>query len=166
MRINKKAVSPVIAVMLLVAVAVAAVGAYFIWYKSFQQQSQSDVEEKSGSIGGKLSITNVTNDNSNFYVTVKNATGKDLVATINETTDTQSTVSMTVKDDNGEDFTTDNQVGDDTEGTGNGEFTSTNIPDGEEGQLEITGPDITAGDTYTIIITAGGTTVTQKYTAI
>lgn len=34
-RKHKKAVSPVIAVMLLVAVAVAAVGAYFIWFRSF-----------------------------------------------------------------------------------------------------------------------------------
>ena len=39
-RKHKKAVSPVIAVMLLVAVAVAAVGAYFIWFRSFQAQTQ------------------------------------------------------------------------------------------------------------------------------
>lgn len=41
---NKKAVSPAIAVMLLVAVAVAATGAYFIWYKSFEQPTQKQVE--------------------------------------------------------------------------------------------------------------------------
>jgi flagellin-like protein len=161
MKMNKKAVSPVIAVMLLVAVAVAAVGAYFIWYKSFQQSSQSDVEEKTGTIGSKLSITNVTNDNSNFYITVKNATGKDLVPNATDP-DSEATVAMTIKDENGNDFTKDLQIG----GAGNGSFTSGSVPDGDEGQLEITGPDITAGETYTIIITAGGTTSTQKYTAI
>jgi len=39
---NKKTVSPTIAVMLLFAVAVAACGAYFIWYKAFQAGSQKE----------------------------------------------------------------------------------------------------------------------------
>lgn len=38
---NKKIVSPVIATFLLVAIAVAAVGAYFIWFRSFQYESQT-----------------------------------------------------------------------------------------------------------------------------
>ena len=153
MRMNKKAVSPVIAVMLLVAVAVAAVGAYFIWYKSFQQSSQSDVEEKTGTIGSKLSITNVTNDNANFYVTVKNATGEDLTAAM---------FSVSVKDEDG--VTVGALDGVNPNITGGG----ANIPDGDEGQIEMTAGtgNITAGETYTIIVTASGTTSTQKYTAI
>ena len=54
-RKHKKAVSPVIAVMLLVAVAVAAVGAYFIWFRSFQAQTQGAVQdEASGALGTQM----------------------------------------------------------------------------------------------------------------
>jgi len=41
---NKKAVSPVIAVMLLFAVAVTAVGAHYIWFKAFQAGSQKEID--------------------------------------------------------------------------------------------------------------------------
>ena len=60
-RKHRKAVSPVIAVMLLVAVAVAAVGAYFIWFRIFP-----DADTKVSS-GNKCrctwsGITNCVND--------------------------------------------------------------------------------------------------------
>ena len=75
-RKHKKAVSPVIAVMLLVAVAVAAVGAYFIWFRSFQTQTQKSVQEtSSGALGGGLQIISMTDDGKNYYIVLKNTTG-------------------------------------------------------------------------------------------
>jgi flagellin-like protein len=169
MKMNKKAVSPVIAVMLLVAVAVAAVGAYFIWYKSFQAGSQKNVEEQTGTIGSKLRVTNITNDNVTFYITIKNATGKALVI-LGGVTDplTQSEVQITIKDAQG------NPLGGgtltvDVAATGNyASFTTAaGVPNDEEGQIEFhIDTDIQPGQTYTIIITAAGTTSTEKYTAI
>jgi len=171
MKMNKKAVSPVIAVMLLVAVAVAAVGAYFIWYKSFQAGSQKNVEEQTGTIGSKLRVTNITNDNVTFYITVKNATGKALVVTVSDAL-TESLVQITIKDAQG------NPVGTGTPYTVLGTapagndyalFTSGTggVPNDEEGQVEYhIGTDIQPGQTYTIIMTASGVTTTEKYTAI
>lgn len=67
-RKHKKAVSPVIAVMLLVAVAVAAVGAYFIWFRFFQTQTQKSVQEQSsGALGGGLQILSITDDGSQYF---------------------------------------------------------------------------------------------------
>lgn len=75
-RKHKKAVSPVIAVMLLVAVAVAAVGAYFIWFRSFQTQTQKSVQEQSsGALGGGLQILSITDDGSQYFVVIKNTLG-------------------------------------------------------------------------------------------
>jgi len=72
-RKHKKAVSPVIAVMLLVAVAVAAVGAYFIWFRSFQTQTQKSVQETSeGALGGGLQVISMTDDGNYYYVVLKN----------------------------------------------------------------------------------------------
>ncbi|NMC76509.1 MAG: hypothetical protein GYA60_04355 [Candidatus Methanofastidiosa archaeon] len=72
-RKHKKAVSPVIAVMLLVAVAVAAVGAYFIWFRSFQTQTQKSVQETSeGALGGGLQVISMTDDGAKYYVVLKN----------------------------------------------------------------------------------------------
>ena len=72
-RKHRKAVSPVIAVMLLVAVAVAAVGAYFIWFRSFQTQTQKSVQETSeGALGGGLQVISQTDDGTTYYVVVKN----------------------------------------------------------------------------------------------
>ncbi len=176
MRMNKKAVSPVIAVMLLVAVAVAAVGAYFIWYKSFQAGSQKQVEEQTGTIGSKLGITNITNDNVTFYVTIKNATGKDLGYFLGSPGDQQSEITITIKDDQG------NLVGEESEtvgaavaGNSSAKFTGVTPPAqgafiemDDEGQIEfrLTTGETQPGETYTIIITASGTTSTVKYTAI
>ena len=175
MKMNKKAVSPVIAVMLLVAVAVAAVGAYFIWYKSFQASSQKNVEEQTGTIGSKLRITNITNDNKTFYITVKNATGKDLGYWSSPDDQTQTNVSITIKDSQG------NEVGTHTtyvgQGTASGNYASFTgvtmnqegvaIESDSEGQIELhLTEDVQPGETYTIIITAAGVTTTEKYTAI
>lgn len=172
MKMNKKAVSPVIAVMLLVAVAVAAVGAYFIWYKSFQASSQKNVEEQTGTIGSKLRITNITNDNKTFYITVKNATGSDLIDGGTSPGDNQSNVAVVVKDSNGNTVINVAKVDTTTAGdTGSANFTTlvgtVGIANDEEGQIEAGGTsDIVAGETYTIIITAAGVTTTEKYTAI
>ena len=66
-RKHKKAVSPVIAVMLS-CVAVAAVGAYFIWFRSFQTQTQKSVQEQSsGALGGGLQILSITDDGSQYF---------------------------------------------------------------------------------------------------
>lgn len=72
-RKHKKAVSPVIAVMLLVAVAVAAVGAYFIWFRSFQTQTQKSVQETSeGALGGGIQVISIADDGNYYYVNIKN----------------------------------------------------------------------------------------------
>ena len=69
-RKHKKAVSPVIAVMLLVAVAVAA---YFIWFRSFQTQTQKGVQEaSSGALGTGLQVVSFTDDGKVYYVVLKN----------------------------------------------------------------------------------------------
>jgi|GEM_PF-625168 len=177
MRMNKKAVSPVIAVMLLVAVAVAAVGAYFIWYKSFQAGSQKNVEEQTGTIGSKLRVTNITNDNQTFYITIKNATGYALVTDIGDDgslnvndTNHQADVQVTIKDPNGVTIST-GMVNEAATGV-NWTFTTLSgtvgIATDDEGQIEVTvsSDDMSPGATYTIIITAAGTTSTEKYTAI
>lgn len=71
-RKHRKAVSPVIAVMLLVAVAVAAVGAYFIWFRSFQAGQQEAVREATGDVIGPQLSVSATNDATFFYITIKN----------------------------------------------------------------------------------------------
>lgn len=79
-RKHRKAVSPVIAVMLLVAVAVAAVGAYFIWFRSFQTQTQKSVQQQSqGSLGGQLQALSATNDQDRYYIVIRNTTNEDMV---------------------------------------------------------------------------------------
>lgn len=76
-RKHRKAVSPVIAVMLLVAVAVAAVGAYFIWFRSFQTQTQKSVQQQSqGSLGGQLQALSATNDQDYYYLVIRNTTNE------------------------------------------------------------------------------------------
>ena len=180
MKMNKKAVSPVIAVMLLVAVAVAAVGAYFIWYKSFQASSQKNVEEQTGTIGSKLRMTNITNDNVTFYITVKNSTGYDLETDFGDTgygsaadgnldiddTNHKADVMVTIKDSTGNTITGGGSGI--MVGSANASFTGTSIPSDEEGQIEVTvaASEMNPGETYTIIITAAGVTSTEKYTAI
>jgi len=73
-RKHRKAVSPVIATMLLVAVAVAAVGAYFIWFRSFQTQSQGSVQEAaSGALGSEVQVANIANDDTRYYISLRNA---------------------------------------------------------------------------------------------
>jgi len=177
MKMNKKAVSPVIAVMLLVAVAVAAVGAYFIWYKSFQAGSQKNVEEQTGTIGSKLRVTNITNDNITFYITMKNATGYALVHEdgdstyeVDEVAHT-SEVQVTIKNSTGTSVTGANPilVGTTTAADNTAKFTSAGgIDNDDEGQIEVRINDsfMNPGETYTLIITASGTTSTEKYTAI
>ncbi|NMC60590.1 MAG: hypothetical protein GYA51_14585 [Candidatus Methanofastidiosa archaeon] len=66
--------------MLLVAVAVAAVGAYFIWFRSFQTQTQKSVQQQSqGSLGGQLQALSATNDNDRYYIVIRNTTNEDML---------------------------------------------------------------------------------------
>lgn len=81
-RKHRKAVSPVIATMLLVAVAVAAVGAYFIWFRSFQTQSQGSVQEAaSGALGSEVQVANIANDENFYYISLRNASTKAVTVT-------------------------------------------------------------------------------------
>ena len=81
-RKHRKAVSPVIATMLLVAVAVAAVGAYFIWFRSFQTQSQGSVQEAaSGALGSEVQVANIANDENYYYISLRNASSKTVEIT-------------------------------------------------------------------------------------
>ena len=81
-RKHRKAVSPVIATMLLVAVAVAAVGAYFIWFRSFQTQSQGSVQEAaSGALGAELQVANIANDEKYYYISLRNAATANVTVT-------------------------------------------------------------------------------------
>jgi flagellin-like protein len=81
-RKHRKAVSPVIATMLLVAVAVAAVGAYFIWFRSFQTQSQGSVQEAaSGALGAELQVANIANDETTYYISLRNASNANVSVT-------------------------------------------------------------------------------------
>ena len=71
---NKKAVSPVVATMLLVAVAVASVSTYWVWLREFQTQVQKEVEQKAGvTTSLKLNIVSMNDDGIYYYVTLKNA---------------------------------------------------------------------------------------------
>jgi len=79
-RKHKKAVSPVIAVMLLVAVA--AVGAYFIWFRSFQAQTQGAVQdEASGALGTQMQVISIANDESQYYIVLRNAMTENAAVT-------------------------------------------------------------------------------------
>lgn len=95
-RKHRKAVSPVIAVMLLVAVAVAAVGAYFIWFRSFQTQTQKSVQEtSSGALGQGLQVVSMTDDSSTYYVVLKNTLGTGAIQ-VNSARISPATTSGTV----------------------------------------------------------------------
>ena len=71
---NKKAVSPVVATMLLVAVAVSSVSTYWVWLRGFQTQVQKEVERQAGvTTSLKLNIVSINDDGTYYYVTLKNA---------------------------------------------------------------------------------------------
>ena len=70
---NRKAVSPVVATMLLIAVAVASVSSYYVWVRSFQTQIQKEVEQKAGASSmTKMEVVSINHDGTNYYVTLKN----------------------------------------------------------------------------------------------
>lgn len=126
------------------------------------------IEEEIGSIGGKLRIINIANDNDTFYITIKNATEYMLVNDDgNEELDMDSNskvseLQVTIKDNSG------NIIADYIIG-GNGEFaifTDEPVTSNEEGQIEITVSEIDPGSTYSITIKAADEETTEKYTAI
>ena len=126
------------------------------------------IEEEIGSIGGKLRIVNITNDNDTFYIMIKNATEYMLVNDDgNEELDMDSNskvseLQVIIKDNSGN-IIVDYIIG------GNGEFaifTDGPVASNEEGQIEITVSEIDPGITYSINIKAADEETTEKYTAI
>ena len=126
------------------------------------------IEEEIGSIGGKLRIVNVANDNNTFYIMIKNATEYTLMNDNgNEELDMDnnskvSELQVIIKDNSG------NIIADYIIG-GNGEFaifTDGPVASNEEGQIEITVSKIEPGITYSINIKAANEETTEKYTAI
>lgn len=126
------------------------------------------IEEEIGSIGGKLRIVNITNDNYTFYIMIKNATEYMLVNDDgNEELDMDSNskvseLQVIIKDNSG------NIIADYIIG-GNGEFaifTDGPVASDQEGQIEITVSEIDPGITYSISIKAADEETTEKYTAI
>ena len=143
---NRKLVSPVIAVMLFIALAVAAVGEYFIWYKSFQQTNRENVMEEIESKGSKLRIVDLGNDNDTFYITLENQTGKEITAS-----DVYVEIECNGKKEEPLKITGQKA-----------------IPDGGKGDMKVSlvRSKITSDEIYTIRITANGVTTTEKYSAI
>ena len=143
---NRKLESPVIVVMVLVAVAVAATGAYFIWCKSFQQKNRENVTEEIGLIGSKLKIVDLGNDNDTFYITLENQTGKEITAS-----DVYVEIECNGKKEEPLKITGQKA-----------------IPDGGKGDMKVSlvRSKITSDEIYTIRITANGVTTTEKYSAI
>jgi len=126
------------------------------------------IEEEIGSIGGKLRIVNITNDNDTFYIMIKNATEYILVNDDgNEELDMDSNskvseLQVIIKDNSGN-IIVDYIIG------GNGEFaifTDGPVASNEEDQIEITVSEIDPGITYSINIKAADEETTEKYTAI
>jgi len=126
------------------------------------------IEEEIGSIGGKLRILNITNDNDTFYIMIKNATEYMLVNDDgNEELDMDSNskvseLQVIIKDNSGN-IIVDYIIG------GNGEFaifTDGPVASNEEDQIEITVSEIDPGITYSINIKAADEETTEKYTAI
>jgi len=81
---NRKAVSPVVATMLLVAVAVSSVSAYWVWVRSFQTQIQEEVEQRTGvSSSLKLEVLSINDDGNKYYVTLKNSSSSGSISLSN-----------------------------------------------------------------------------------
>ena len=168
-KVKREGLPSWVKVLLVIGVALilippVTVGAYYIWYKSFQNSSQSEIEERIGIMGGKLSVINVANDDQTFYISVKNAT-REVIGAGN------GDISVKIKDSNGVDRIDVAAVETTTVGDiGGASITgaTTTIPDGGEEQIEAhnTNYDIVTGETYTIIIIAAGAIETQRYTAV
>ena len=72
-----KGLSPVIATILMVAVAVAAAVMAYTWAGSFQSSSQSGIEGKGSGLGSYvIKIENIDTDNNKIYV--RNVGEKDI----------------------------------------------------------------------------------------
>ncbi len=75
---NRKGVSPVVATILLVAIAVASVSSYWVWFRSFQSQIQEEVEQQSDiSASLRLNILDINDDGTKYYVTLQNASSRE-----------------------------------------------------------------------------------------
>ena len=176
-----------IGIILIVVVSVIITGSYF-WSRGGNISSPQEtrtlssttvsptpvgtVEEKGDTTNSELRITNITNDNRTFYIVIRNSTGYYLVnddgdgkIEVNESSK-RSEVRVTIQDNSGN-TVAEYVVNDYNEETA--KFTSgEGIHNDEEGQIEVTVAEreMKAGETYIIIVTAAGTTTTEKYTAI
>jgi len=143
---------------------------------TFTPQTKN-VEKQTGTIGSKLRMTNITNDKNTFYITIKNATGYELVNDLiggSFTADDldvdednyQADVMVTIKDSTGSPVV--NGIMVKAYGSSTASFTNGTIDNDDEGQIEVivATAQMNPGETYTIIITVAGTTSTEKYTAI
>ena len=143
---------------------------------TFTPQTKN-VEKQTGTIGSKLMVTNITNDKNTFYITIKNATGYELVNDLiggSFTADDldvdednyQADVMVTIKDSTGSPVV--NGIMVKAYGSSTASFTNGTIDNDDGGQIEVivATAQMNPGETYTIIITAAGTTSTEKYTAI
>lgn len=126
--------------------------------------------EKFLSFLDKLRITNITNKNDAFYITVRNSTEYHLVNDDGNNRfdilhdSKQSEVQTIIKDNLGNliaDYIV-NDYNNETAKFTNGK----GISRGKEGEIEISVPKINPGITYTIILIAGITATTEKYTAL
>jgi len=169
-----------IGIILIVVVSVIITGSYF-WSRGGNISSPQEtgtlpptpvgtVEEKGDTTSFELRITNITNDNRTFYITVRNSTGYYLVnddgdgkIEVNESSK-QSEVRVTIQDNSG------NIVANYAVNDYNGETakftTGKGIFNQDEGQIEVTTSNINPGITYTIRITAANMATAEKYTAI
>ncbi|NYT03827.1 MAG: hypothetical protein GKC00_03870, partial [Candidatus Methanofastidiosa archaeon] len=55
---------------------------YFIWFRSFQAQTQGAVQdEASGALGTQIQVLNITNDKTDYYIVLRNAMTNDVNVT-------------------------------------------------------------------------------------
>jgi len=55
---------------------------YFIWFRSFQAQTQGAVQdEAAGALGTQVQVLSITNDNTAYYIVLRNAMTKDVNVT-------------------------------------------------------------------------------------
>lgn len=93
----KKAITPVIAIVLLIMIVVSAAGVSYFWLSDLQSSTQSSIQSSiSGTLSGSLTTINIisaqcTNAGA-FSVTMQNTRSSII---------NNGTVSMTINDDNG-----------------------------------------------------------------
>ncbi|MEA1994230.1 MAG: DUF6612 family protein [Euryarchaeota archaeon] len=128
------------------------------------EEKKKSIEKEIGSLGSKLRIINLANDDKKFYMTVKNETEYKLVPDDGngklDKSDKESEMQVIIKNES-KDVIVDCIIGE--KGTA---FSQGPISSDAEGQIEVTVQDIELGGTYIILLKAGEEEKTQRYTAI